>query len=125
MTDLKDVPFEELKAEFLRRLAERREQKKIEKSTRASCENCAFRIWGKVYMQGFTNHETWVCSKKPRSILNRGAYSGTVLPYMNAYVTCKRYLPEPCDMFLHKDSPEGKKIVESRQTMADRFSDYE
>lgn len=121
MNDLDNVSFEELKKEYLKRLEIRRKQKKEMIRTRPRCHNCAHRIWGKVFGSGSTNHETWVCEKKPKN-MHRFVYGTYVLPYMQAYMSCLTQ-HEDCEMFVHKDSEQGQKIIRKRSSMADRIAD--
>lgn len=126
MTDaLRDVPFNELEKEYLRRVQERKEERKKQKYERRTCRNCAFRIWGKIYTSGLTNHETWVCEKKPKPLQRKHIYSGSPLPYLQAHIACISQRNKSCELFIHKDSEEGKEIIQQRQSMSDFISDYE
>lgn len=125
MNELENIPFEELKAEYERRLQLQKEEKAKKRSARISCENCAFRILGRVYMNGVTDHETWVCERQPKKSQSNRSYTGKVLPYTRAYRACLRVYSNKCKMFVNRNSDEGRRIIEERKSMSDYVSDYE
>lgn len=115
---LDKIPFKELYKYFQKRKADHSVELKETKSQRHICKNCAFRIWGKVYKNGSIHGgSTWVCIKKPKKI--KSGYADDLPAYMKAYKVCRMTSIKPCKMFLHKDSEEGKKVVEHNRQITD------
>lgn len=117
MTDLSKIPFEELKAEYLRRRHEMAEQRKMDMAKRQSCLNCIHRIRGKTNL-GTLSEDTWVCEAKPKQMprkYNRGPV------YQQIYRKCNYTIGLACTDFINRLSDEGKALMRGRQTMADRF----
>ncbi len=117
--DLSQIPTELLAQEFFKRKQEAREKREELAYKKACCRNCAYRIYGKSQFNSSILQETWVCQKRPKTPRN---IFGRVPEYNKAYYACqKRY--NGCKMFLHKDSPRGKKIVEKNKAMSFRVTD--
>lgn len=120
MTDLDNIPFDKLEAAYLERRKKKIEEKKETARQQPCCRNCAHRIWGRVYKKGMTNHETWVCELKPKK-RRYIKYNLKVPPYLRAFESCATQC-YGCSMFLHRESEEGKRLIEKRHCVADRIS---
>lgn len=122
MIDLTEVPLEDLKAELGRRANIRRIERDAEKKIKVCCENCAYRIYGRTHA-GRLEYETWVCEARPKN--KQFGYAGNILPYNTVFYCCDAHYNNVCELFVHKESEEGKKIVKKRRKMVGVVSDVE
>lgn len=117
--DLSKVPIELLVQELAKRKEEARKLKAKQKHEKVCCKNCAYRIYGRTHFGASIYNDTWVCLKRPKNPAN---LFGRVPSYNMAYFVCdKKY--NGCEMFLHRDSEEGKKIIKLNNTMSFRVTD--
>lgn len=119
MIDLSEISTELLQQELDKRKRADQELRKRLAHDKVCCKNCAYRIYGKTQFSSSIYDETWVCQKRPKNPPN---IFGRVPDYNQAYFACK-YQYNGCDMFLHKDSEEGQKVVKKNQTMSFRVTD--
>lgn len=119
MIDLSEIPTELLQQELDKRKKAKRELREKLAHDKVCCKNCAYRIYGKTQFTSTLYNETWVCLKRPKASSN---IFGRVPYYNQAYFACGPQY-NGCDMFLHKDSEEGREIIKGNQTMSFRVID--
>lgn len=115
-TDLSQIPTGLLKAELERRKPIERAERERAAYEKACCKNCAYRIYSRSWSLSTMYEETWVCLKRPKRVPNKVPF-GRLPEYNKAYYVCG-YKYDGCEMFLHRDTPEGQEIVKANQTMA-------
>lgn len=118
--DLSQIPTEVLQEELDKRRALKRAEREEERKNRVGCDNCAHRIYGPA-QRSLCKYETWVCELRP--LQTKHYYFSSPVPYNKAYRVCTR-LFDGCEMFLHKDSEEGKKLVKKHLEQM-RMEDYD
>lgn len=119
MIDLSEIPTELLQQELDKRKKANKELREKLAYNKICCKNCAYRIYGKTKFDASMYNETWVCQKRPKIPVNA---FGRVPDYNKAYFACGNQY-NGCDMFLHKDSEDGRKIIKENQTMSLRVID--
>ena len=116
MTDLSEIPLEDLKAEVARRTLLEREARERRARERPCCRNCAYRVSGHTSYGMVRGRESWVCRKRPKKFKT---YSSRGPKYNQAYFACTGFV-KGCEMFVHKNSAEGAKIRMKLSPMAGR-----
>lgn len=119
MIDLSEIPTELLQQELDKRKRDARQLREQLMHDKVCCKNCAYRIYGKTQFTSSMYDETWVCQQRPKTPLNTFR---RVPDYNKAYFACSSQY-NGCDMFLHKDSEEGQKIVKKNQSISFRVID--
>lgn len=120
MIDLSEIPTEVLKAELeKRRLIAKAAREKAARE-KVCCRNCAHRTLGKSNYRNYSAETTWICEVKRRQTITNRTYFANGPQYNYTYYVCGRK-HDGCELFIHKDSETGKRIIQERKSMADRF----